>query len=173
MWAFAKRTAFLILTQTCRKRGSLRGLIHAQSQPLLLDLQIDIKKTLAVEGANRLHRALLAVVLRPDLIIRVRRKLAEPVSALIIGEVALHRKTPAVLQIDHRAFNRRIPGINHLALNHALGRPAILREQSSAPNSTPNSTRRSHKKGCHAAAGGKQDFADKRSERNGNTLHRF
>jgi hypothetical protein len=46
---FAKRTALLILIQISEWNGFRRGLIHTQSQPLLLNLQIDIELVLAVE----------------------------------------------------------------------------------------------------------------------------
>src|SRR3954451_17046401 len=88
-----------------------------------------------MERADRFHRALLAIVLRPDLIVRVRRKLPEPIPTLIIGEEALHRKAAVVLQVNHRAFDRRIPGVTHLTLNNALSSSAILGKQSCSGNS--------------------------------------
>src|SRR5580704_7838120 len=117
----------------------------AKNSELLIDLQIDKKLVLVVERADRLHRALLAIVLGPNLIVRILRQLAEPVGALSIGEVALHSQAPAVLQVNHGSFNRSIRTIDNLTLDNALRRPAILPEHSYAPHS--------NRKDCHATHG--------------------
>src|ERR1700733_11660081 len=134
------------------------------TRELLLDLQIDKKLIFVVKGADRFNPALLPIVLCPYLIIRVLRELAEAVVSLRIREIALHRKAAAILQIDHRAFDRRTRGIEHLALDDALLRPPLLRRRSYTPHGD--------RKDRHAT-GGKNDFAGQGTEQDRNTLHGF
>jgi len=58
---------------------------HFRSRKLLHN-QIDKKLVLVIERADRLHRTLLAVILRPYLVVGVLRKLPEPVPTLVIGK---------------------------------------------------------------------------------------
>lgn len=120
--------------------------------PLLLDLQIDGKQAFAIERTYRLHSALLSVVLRPNLVIRVLRELTETVIPIVIGKIALHRKAASVFQINHRAFDRLVIRIGDLSLNDSLRRPALLGKRTFASDGDG--------KDSHTT-GGKDHLADK------------
>src|SRR5260370_22243720 len=92
-------------------------------------LRIYGERVLAIERADRLHRTLLPIALRPDLIVRILGQLAKTVRTLIVRDKAFHCKTMPVLQIDHGPLQGCICLVHNLTLHHPLHRAALLRQQ--------------------------------------------
>src|ERR1035437_681811 len=102
----------------------------ANSRQLLLpgvDLQIDVVLVVRIKGTDVLHRALLAIALRPHLVVGVLRKLPEAIRAIVARNIAPDRERMAVLQIDRGALHPNVGFVNDLALHHARG--LVLRQQ--------------------------------------------
>lgn len=110
-----------------RSVGMHGARVCAQKVSLLLDLQIDKELVLAVEGTDRLDRALLAVVLGPNLVVGVLGQLPETVITLVVGDEAFHRERVSILQVHDSALQTSVRVVGYLPLHDALHRAALLR----------------------------------------------
>jgi len=91
-----------------------------------IDLQVHDELVLVIEGADGAGVALLAVELRPELVVGALRELAEAEGAAIVGDEALHRKRLVVLEVNDRTLQRGIAFIDNLARDDALRGPALF-----------------------------------------------
>jgi len=88
---------------------------------VLVDLEDDGEGVLRVEGRDRLHGRLFAVLLCPDLIVRIGVELAEAVLAVIGSDEALLCKGAGVLKVHDSALERSLALGDDLTLYGAAG----------------------------------------------------
>lgn len=92
-----------------------------------VNLEVEVKGVSALEGADVLGLALLAVALGPQLVVGILRELAEAIRSISTGNLTHHRERVVVLEIDDSTLKRRVRLVDNLAVDGALHRTATLR----------------------------------------------
>ena len=79
-----------------------------------------MKDISAVKRTDGLHLALFVVVLGPQSVIVVRRKLLKAIGSVLLRYITFHRQSPQVTQVDDGAPDWSARGIDDPALHGTL-----------------------------------------------------